>query len=140
MGVGKIKSQILCESLELFCVVLINSYRYTPSGPSPKEEEFFYKRKRTGCSHRSASAYGNREASDPHHPSCSEAARVHAEHQEPQGGRAKSLLAFFAFLIVPLYERPNSGPESLLDHADASSSSQTERQQLVEFANKIKPE
>lgn len=83
----------------------MNSYRYTPLGLSPKGEEFFYKRKRTECSHRSASAYGDRrEASDPHHPSCSEAARVHAEHEEAQGARDESLLAFF----FPLFHCNNS--------------------------------
>lgn len=71
-------------------VFLTNSYSYSVKGQSPREEVFFYKRKRTRHSHWEASTDGDRQKlSNPLHPSCRDPETAVIGHKGPQEGKVQ---------------------------------------------------
>lgn len=71
-------------------VFLTNSYSYSVKGQSPREEVFFYKRKRTRHSHWEASTDGDRQKlSNQLHPSCSDPETAVIGHKGPQEGKGQ---------------------------------------------------
>lgn len=78
------------QEVPLRGVFLTNSYSYSVRGQSPREEVFFYKRKRTRHSHWEASTDGDRQKlSNQLHPSCSDPETAVIEHKGPQEGKGQ---------------------------------------------------